>query len=215
MASGRSRSSRDAPPRAASLRSLGPPRSRPRRSGLPLGDRCGGRPRAQPLRTDGLGASARTSTATATAAASAASAAAAASGGRRAQRDDRFVFIVAGEPLEFLDGVDDLRDVEERVAFEADVNEGGLHAGENLVHPALVDVANDAALILALDEDFDDLVVLEDGDPRLVVARGDDHLLVHGNSGGVPPQGPRGGQCTSSVTAASAAASQTVNVSHK
>ena len=130
------------------------------------------------------------------------------------QRDYRFVFIVAREPLEFRDGVDDFRDVEERVAFEADVNEGGLHAGENLVHPAFVDVANDPALILALDEYFDDLVVLEDGDPRLVDARGDDHLLVHGNSGDVPPHGRRR-TGTSSVMAASADTSQTVTVSHK
>ncbi len=110
--------------------------------------------------------------------------------GRRTPARDRprLVLVVAGQPLELLDGVDDFRDVEERVALEADVNEGGLHAGEDFVDPALVDVADNAALILALDEDLDDLVVLEDGDPRLVVARGDDHLLVHGrNSAGLRP----------------------------
>ena len=84
------------------------------------------------------------------------------------------------EALEFLDGVDDLRDVEERVALEPDVDEGRLHPGQDFRDPALVDVADHAALMLALDEDLDDLVVLEDGDPRFVVARGDDHLLVHG-----------------------------------
>jgi hypothetical protein len=89
------------------------------------------------------------------------------------------VFVVTGELLELLDGVDDLSDVEEGVALEPDVDEGRLHPGEHLRHPPFVDVADHAALILALDEDFDDLVVLEYGDARVVRPRGDDHLLVH------------------------------------
>ena len=99
-----------------------------------------------------------------------------------APRTGRLVvlFVAGFEPLELLDGVDDFSDVEERVALEADVDEGGLHAGQHLRDPALVDVADDAALMLALDEDLDDLIVLEDRDARVVVARGDDHLLVHG-----------------------------------
>ena len=90
--------------------------------------------------------------------------------------------VVAGEALELLDGVDDFSDVEERVALEPDVDERRLHPREDLGDPSLVDVADDAALILALDEDLDDLVVLENGDARVVRAGGDDHLLVHGNS---------------------------------
>ena len=58
------------------------------------------------------------------------------------------------ELLELLEGVDDVGDVEEPVALEADVDEGGLHAGQHLRDPALVDVADDAALPLALDEDL-------------------------------------------------------------
>ena len=101
---------------------------------------------------------------------------------RRHRRHDRLLVLVLArlEPVELLDGVDDLGDVQERVAFQADVNEGGLHAGEDLGDPPLVDVADHAARSLALDEDFDDLIVFENGDPRIVVARGDDHLLVHG-----------------------------------
>ena len=75
--------------------------------------------------------------------------------------------------------VDDVGDVEESVALEADVDEGGLHAGQDLRHAALVDVADDAALPLALDEDFGDEVVLEDGHHGFVAVGGDDHLLVH------------------------------------
>ena len=101
--------------------------------------------------------------------------------GRERRRLWRLVLVVAGlEPVELLDGIDDFGDVEKRVPFETDVNEGGLHAREDLGDPPLVDVADDSARPLALDEDLDDLIVLEDGDPRIVVARGDDHLLVHG-----------------------------------
>ena len=103
---------------------------------------------------------------------------------RRRFSDPLVVFLVLVlsrfEAVELLDGVDDLRDVEKGVPFEADVNKRGLHAGEDLRDPPLVDVADNAARTLALDEDLDDLIVLEDGDPCVVVAGGDDHLLVHG-----------------------------------
>ena len=54
-----------------------------------------------------------------------------------------------------------------------------LHAGQNLGHPSLVDVADDAALALALDENFSGEVLFEDGHHRLVAIGGDDHLLGH------------------------------------
>ena len=41
------------------------------------------------------------------------------------------LFVARLEALELLDGVDDLRDVEERVALQAYVNKGGLHAGQH------------------------------------------------------------------------------------
>ena len=95
----------------------------------------------------------------------------------------RCVVLVAGfEPLEFLDRVDDLRNVQERVALEPDVDEGRLHPRKHLGHSSFVDVANDAALILAFDENFDDLIVLENRHARVVARRGDDHLLVHGQN---------------------------------
>ena len=90
------------------------------------------------------------------------------------------------ELLELLGGADDVRDVQEAVALEPEVDEGRLHAGQHLRDAALVDVADDAPIALALDEELDHLVVLEDGDHRLVVVRGDNHLLVHGGS----PRGP-------------------------
>src|SRR6185437_13285104 len=49
------------------------------------------------------------------------------------------VVVVTREAIELLHRVDDFRDVEERVALEADVDERGLHAREDLGHATLVD----------------------------------------------------------------------------
>jgi len=46
-------------------------------------------------------------------------------------------------------------DVEECIAIEADVNESGLHAGEDAGDSAFVDAANEGELFFALDVNFD------------------------------------------------------------
>ena len=53
-------------------------------------------------------------------------------------------------------GQDDLVDVQEAVALEADIDEGGLHAGQDVVDLALVDVADDRAPAAALDVELGD-----------------------------------------------------------
>ncbi len=88
------------------------------------------------------------------------------------------VLVVARELVELVERVDDVGDVEEAVALEAEVDEGGLHAGQDFRDPALVDVADDAAVPFAFDEDFGDEIVFEDGHHGLVAVGGDDHLLV-------------------------------------
>ena len=97
-----------------------------------------------------------------------------------ARRRRRRMFLVVGvQALELFEAGDDVADVEKAVAFEAEVNESRLHAGQHFGYPALVHVAHHAARALALDEDLGNLIVLEDRDPRFVGARGDDHLLAH------------------------------------
>ena len=73
--------------------------------------------------------------------------------------------------------------MEERALLRADVDECGLKAGKNCVYLAEVDVAHHAAGIRAIDEELDELVVLEDGDPGLPLGRIDQNLSFH--------QGPR------------------------
>src|SRR5262249_27556403 len=85
-------------------------------------------------------------------------------------------FVVRFELLELFDRVDDFGDVEKAVTLEADVDEGGLHAGQDFRDAALVDVAHDAALPLPLDEDLGDEILLENGHHRLVPIGRDDHL---------------------------------------
>src|SRR5205085_5345350 len=53
---------------------------------------------------------------------------------------------------------DDLVHVQEAVLVEADVDEGGLEAGEDVVHPALVDVAHDGSRAPALEVELGDAV---------------------------------------------------------
>ena len=106
-------------------------------------------------------------------------AAAAAPPRRRSPRRRRRLLVVF-ERLEHLLRIDDVRHVQEAVALEAEVDERGLHAGQHFRDAALVDVADDPAIPLALDEEFDQLVVLEDGHRGFVVVRGDNHFLRHG-----------------------------------
>ena len=60
---------------------------------------------------------------------------------------------------------DDVGGVQEGGLVHADVDEGGLHAGQHAADLALVDVAHDAALGLTLHMHFLQQTVLDQGDP--------------------------------------------------
>ena len=92
------------------------------------------------------------------------------------------VVVARVEAVELLDGIDDVRHVEEAVALETDVNERALHAGQHFRDPAFVDIPDDPAMPLPLDEDLGDEILLEDGDHRLVPVGRDDHFLLHSQS---------------------------------
>jgi hypothetical protein len=50
---------------------------------------------------------------------------------------------------------ENVADVQEGVAIKADVNESGLHAGEDASNTALVDAADERELLFAFDVNFD------------------------------------------------------------
>ena len=80
---------------------------------------------------------------------------------------------------------DDLVDVQEAVALEADVDEGGLHAGKDVVDLPLVDVADDRAPAAALYVELRHVAFaafglrLEDGDPCLAAIGGHQNCFFH------------------------------------
>src|SRR5207248_1624294 len=73
---------------------------------------------------------------------------------------------------------DDLVDVEEPVLLEADLDERGLHPGQDVVDLAEIDVAGDRAALRALEVDLGDPVVLEHGDALLADVDGDEQLAL-------------------------------------
>src|SRR5829696_5775593 len=72
----------------------------------------------------------------------------------------------------------DLAGVQHRVAAAADVDEGGLHAGEDVLDPAEVDVADHGAAGLAGHVVLDQGLALEDADLGALGPLGDDHPPV-------------------------------------
>src|SRR6185295_7523612 len=83
---------------------------------------------------------------------------------------------VARLPFELRD--DDLVHVEEPVLLEPDLDEGRLHAREDVVDDALVDVARHGAVRGAAEVDLDDDAVLEHRDPLLGHLDRDEDLLL-------------------------------------
>ena len=75
---------------------------------------------------------------------------------------------------------DDLVDVEEAVLLEADLDERGLHPGQDVVDLAEIDVAGDRAAVGPLEVDLGDLAVLEHGDALLADVDGDEQLALRG-----------------------------------
>jgi hypothetical protein len=75
--------------------------------------------------------------------------------------------------------------VEEAVALEADVDEGGLHAGQDVVDLALVDVADDRTSAAALDVELRHVAFaafrlrLEHGHAGLAAIGGHQNCLFH------------------------------------
>ena len=84
------------------------------------------------------------------------------------------VLDAAAVPLPFQLRADDLVDVEEAVLLEADLDERGLHAREDVVDDALVDVAGDRAPTRAFEVHLGHAVVFEHGDRLLGDVHGDE-----------------------------------------
>src|SRR4029078_13257701 len=81
---------------------------------------------------------------------------------------------------------DDLVDVEELVLLEADLDERGLHARQDVVDDAEIDVAGDRAALGTLEVDLGDLAVLQHGDALLARVDRDHQLTLGPRQRGAP-----------------------------
>ena len=86
---------------------------------------------------------------------------------RRRRRPSSRLDSARKQALEVVGRAAHVRDVQVGALLEADVDERGLHPGEHALDPALVDVAGDAALALALDVELAQVPVLNERDPGL------------------------------------------------
>src|SRR5262245_41426653 len=94
--------------------------------------------------------------------------------------------------LLFFFFVKEVRNVKERIAFESDVDESRLHAGQHFHHAAFVYVADDALVLIAsLDVEFSHHVVFDYGDLLFASVDADYHLFPPSTSPAcLPPARP-------------------------
>ena len=78
----------------------------------------------------------------------------------------------------------DLTGVQDGVAALADVDEGGLHRRQHVLHLAQVDVADVRGRLLLVDVVLDEHVVLQDADLRALAVLADDHHALDGLAAG-------------------------------
>jgi hypothetical protein len=96
-------------------------------------------------------------------------------------RSGRLPGLLGGEKV-LVELIDDVGDVEERVAFLAEVDEGRLHPGQDPGDLALIEVADDPAVGFPLDEDLGNDAVVQERDLGLLGGTADDEVLGHGRS---------------------------------
>ncbi len=77
-------------------------------------------------------------------------------------------------------GLPEVGNVQERGAFEADVDEGRLHAGQHPGDDADVDVPDQTARGFAIEMQFLQHSLVHDGDPEFLRSRVDQDIFFHG-----------------------------------
>src|SRR5262249_9621189 len=80
--------------------------------------------------------------------------------------------------------------VQEGVLREADVDERGLHAGQDVRHDTFVDAPHDRAMAMPLEIELGEEITLLDSDPGFAEARIDDDTFAHGSTSPTRPPTP-------------------------
>ena len=90
-----------------------------------------------------------------------------------------FIIVVVVIVVRLVFGKDEIGRVQERALLRADVDERRLNARKNRFDSSEVDVADHAAGVGTVDQELNELVVLEDGDPRFSRVRVDQNFSFH------------------------------------
>jgi len=76
--------------------------------------------------------------------------------------------LLARDLVEVLVFFKEIGDVEKRVSFQAEIDEGRLHSWQNARHAAFMNAARERILVSALEINLDELIVFEKRNPGLV-----------------------------------------------
>jgi len=89
------------------------------------------------------------------------------------------LFLVGHPPLHLAGGDQDVIHIEKPGPFQADVDKGRLHAGQDPDHPAAVDIAHQSLFRRPLDVEFEEIAAVHQGDAVLVGCCVDEDVCVH------------------------------------
>ena len=92
------------------------------------------------------------------------------------------VFDTRDNLLVLLSVLKKIRNIKERIPFETDIDEGGLHSRQYFRYFALINVTNDTLRAMAFYVKFNEFVVFEDRNFSLLRRRGNDQFFLHRNS---------------------------------
>jgi hypothetical protein len=93
-----------------------------------------------------------------------------------------FVFYRRNDLVVFFGVFEEVGDIKEGVALEADVHEGGLHPGKDFRDPAFINVAYNPLRSMPFNVVFDEFIVLQNGDLCFLGGGGNDQFFLHLNS---------------------------------
>ena len=87
--------------------------------------------------------------------------------------------LLAGDGVEVLVLFEKIRDVEERVPLQAEIDKGRLHAGKHARDASFMDASGERILVGPLEINFDELIVLDQRHSGLVPIGRDHQFLTH------------------------------------
>jgi len=73
------------------------------------------------------------------------------------------IFRITDYTIVFFAVLEEIRDIEESITFQADIHESGLHSRQNARDAALIDASGEGMFVFPLDVDLGHLTIFGDG----------------------------------------------------